>query len=133
MLDWTPVWAPACICGSIVPCEARLMAVADEVIADYRAPVLTVFERQWRICQEALTWAAQIDATESSMRAKTLSAMAHLERIAAQTIGARRIRLPPFGNTAWRRSSSSNVRPRSMPNRQTPISAWAASISSRAD
>jgi protein kinase-like protein len=67
------------------PLRARLITVADEVIVNYRAPVLTVFERQWRICQEALGWAAELSAAGSSVRARTLICEGHLDRITAQT------------------------------------------------
>jgi eukaryotic-like serine/threonine-protein kinase len=84
LLAWTPVGFGVHLRVDR-PLRARLIAVADEVIAGYRAPVLTVFERQWRHCQEALTWAAQIDS-DNSLRAKALVCDGHLERIAAQTI-----------------------------------------------
>jgi serine/threonine-protein kinase len=84
LLAWTPVGFGVHLRVDR-PLRARLMAVADEVIAGYRAPVLTVFERQWRHCQEALTWAAQINS-DNSLRAKALVCDGHLERIAAQTI-----------------------------------------------
>ena len=67
------------------PLRARLIAVADEVIVGYRAPVLTVFERQWRQCKDALDWAAELDGDYSSLEAKALICEGHLERIAAQT------------------------------------------------
>jgi hypothetical protein len=85
LLDWTPMGAGVHLLLDY-PLRARLMAVADEVIVGYRAPVLTVFERQWRQCQEALTWAAQLGGRNSSFEAKTLVCEGHLERIAAQTI-----------------------------------------------
>lgn len=85
LLGWTPVGAGVHLLLDY-PLRARLMAVADDVIVGYRAPVLTVFERQWRQCQEALTWAAQLGGRNSSLEAKTLVCDAHLERIAAQTI-----------------------------------------------
>ena len=84
LLAWTPVGFGVHLRVDR-PLRARLMAVADEVIAGYRAPVLTVFERQWRHCQEALTWAAQL-GSDNSLQAKALICDGHLERIAAQTI-----------------------------------------------
>jgi hypothetical protein len=68
------------------PLHARLIALADDVIVGYRAPVLTVFERQWRQCKDALDWAAELDGDYASLEAKALVCEAHLERIAAQTI-----------------------------------------------
>ena len=84
LLAWTPVGFGVHLRVDR-PLRARLMAVADEVIAGYRAPVLTVFERQWRHCQEALTWAAQLNS-DNSLQAKALICDGHLERIAAQTM-----------------------------------------------
>ena len=85
LLGWTPVGAGVRLLLDY-PLRGRLIAVADEVIAGYRAPVLTVFERQWRQCQEALTWASQLGGRSASLEAKMLVCDAHLERIAAQTI-----------------------------------------------
>lgn len=84
LLAWTPMGAGVRLRVDR-PLRARLMAVADEVIVGYRAPVLTVFERQWRQCQEAVTWAAQLGGANSSLQAKALICEGHLERIAAQT------------------------------------------------
>ena len=50
VLDWTLMGAGVHLRVDR-PLRARLMAVADEVIVGYRAPVLTVFERQWRIAR----------------------------------------------------------------------------------
>jgi hypothetical protein len=85
VLAWTPVGFGVHLRVDR-PLRARLMAVADEVITGYRAPVLTVFERQWRHCQEALNWAAQLGSDHSQRQAKALICDGHLERIAAQTI-----------------------------------------------
>ena len=85
VLDWTLVGAGVHLRVDR-PLRARLIAVADEVIAGYRAPVLTVFERQWRQCQEAMTWAAQLGGDNASLQAKALVCEGHLERIAAQTV-----------------------------------------------
>ena len=85
VLDWTFVGAGVHL-RLDHPLRARLIALAEEVIVGYRAPVLTVFERQWRQCQEALTWAAQLGGHDSSLEAKALVCDAHLERIAAQTM-----------------------------------------------
>ena len=84
LLAWTPVGFGVHLRVDR-PLRARLIAVADEVIAGYRAPVLTVFERQWRQCQEALSWAAQI-GSDNALQAKALICDGHLERIDAQTI-----------------------------------------------
>ena len=84
LLAWTPVGFGVHLRVDR-PLRARLMSVADEVIAGYRAPVLTVFERQWRQCQEALNWAAQL-GSDNSLQSKALICDGHLERIAAQTI-----------------------------------------------
>jgi hypothetical protein len=85
VLDWTFLGAGVHLRVDR-PLRARLVAVADEVIGGYRAPVLTVFERQWRQCQEAMTWAAQLGGDNASLQAKALVCEGHLERIAAQTI-----------------------------------------------
>jgi hypothetical protein len=85
VLAWTPVGFGVHLRVDR-PLRARLMAVADQVIAGYRAPVLTVFERQWRHCQEALNWAAQLGSDNAQRQAKALICDGHLERIAAQTI-----------------------------------------------
>jgi tetratricopeptide (TPR) repeat protein len=67
--------------------EARLVAAADAVIADYRQEDSTVAEAQWRQAREALDWASQLAPDDRTLEPKRLICDGHIDRIAAQIRG----------------------------------------------
>jgi len=66
------------------PLRHRLVAIADAVIADYRAEAPTVGSTEWRQADDALGWALQLGPGDSALRAKQAECEAHVARIAAQ-------------------------------------------------
>ena len=66
------------------PLRQRLVAIADAVIADYRAEAPTVGSSEWRQADDALRWALQLGPGDSALRAKQAECEAHVARIAAQ-------------------------------------------------
>jgi tRNA A-37 threonylcarbamoyl transferase component Bud32/tetratricopeptide (TPR) repeat protein len=68
----------------------RTMALADRVIADYRAPVPTVREAQWKKAQEALVRAHALAPDDRQLRAALRYCEGHLHRIDGEARKARR-------------------------------------------
>jgi serine/threonine-protein kinase len=64
--------------------EARLVALADSVIADYRREEPTVGPVDWRQADDALRWALEFSPHDSRLLAKELVCDAHLTRVTAQ-------------------------------------------------
>jgi tRNA A-37 threonylcarbamoyl transferase component Bud32 len=65
-------------------------ALSDRVIANYRAPVPTVREQQWRMAREALGRAAGVTPNDVRVRAALLYCEGHLHRINGEARKARR-------------------------------------------
>jgi hypothetical protein len=62
--------------------HATLLAVGDRVINDYRRESPRMGPLEWKQAHEAFTWARQITPRDASLRAKQLTAEAHVARLA---------------------------------------------------
>jgi tetratricopeptide (TPR) repeat protein len=65
-------------------------ALADRVIGNYRTPVPTVREMQWRMAREALARAASVDPGNARVRASLRYCEGHLHRINGEARKARK-------------------------------------------
>jgi hypothetical protein len=68
----------------------RTLALADRVIADYRAPAPTVREAQWKKAQEALARAHALAPADYQLKASLRYCEGHLHRIDGEARKARR-------------------------------------------
>jgi tetratricopeptide (TPR) repeat protein len=68
----------------------RTMALADRVIADYRAPLPTVREAQWKQAQEALSRAHALAPDDRPLKAALRYCEGHLHRIDGEARKGRR-------------------------------------------
>ncbi len=66
------------------PLKERLMAQADQVIADYRQDAPTVREAQWRSAAESLTDALRLDPGDRTAAASLQYCEGHVQRIAGE-------------------------------------------------
>jgi eukaryotic-like serine/threonine-protein kinase len=70
------------------PLRARLVAMADRVITDYRRDEPTMAGADWRQAQAALRWASQIAPGDRRLQAKLMTCDAHVIRLTARTQAA---------------------------------------------
>jgi tetratricopeptide (TPR) repeat protein len=66
------------------PLRSRLVALADNVIADYRREEPTMATAEWKQAQQALRWAAQLGHGDSKLQSKLLTCDAHVIRLTAR-------------------------------------------------
>ena len=66
------------------PLKARLVALADAVIADYRREEPIMGPAEWRQAQEALQWASQLAPNDRPLLARLLTTDAHVIRLGAR-------------------------------------------------
>jgi len=67
------------------PLENRLVALADSVIADYRREEPTMQPSEWKLAQQSLRWAQQLNPQDKQIFAKLLTCEAHVIRLSARS------------------------------------------------
>jgi eukaryotic-like serine/threonine-protein kinase len=89
-------WLGFGLSGVRGPLKERLVARADQVIADYRQDAPSVREAQWRDAAECLTNALKLDPGDRTVAASLQYCDGHLERIDGEA--RKRKRLPATDN-----------------------------------
>jgi tetratricopeptide (TPR) repeat protein len=66
------------------PLRSRLVAIADEVIEDYRREEPTMAAAEWKQAQQALRWAAELSPHDRRLLARLTTCEAHVIRLGAR-------------------------------------------------